>query len=66
MKCIELLEKPCFKLDDIYAFESTLKIKHPNNNNNNNNIRAKIRQQLQLLRDYNYLLFTKKGEYKLL
>ena len=62
MKCIELLEKPCFKLDDIYAFENVLKIKHPNNNN----IRAKIRQQLQLLRDYNYLMFTKKGEYKLL
>ena len=31
-----------------------------------NNIQAKIRQQLQLLRDYGYLAFVKRSEYKLL
>ena len=43
-------------------FENFLKLKHPNNNN----VRAKIRQQLQFLRDYGYLTFTKRGEYTLL
>ncbi len=62
LKCIELLSKKEFTLNDIYSFEAFLKIKHPENNN----IRAKIRQQLQILRDYGYLSFTKRGEYKLL
>lgn len=62
LKCIELLDKKEFSLNEIYSFESFLKIKHPDNNN----IKAKIRQQLQILRDYGYLLFTTRGEYKLL
>ena len=62
MKCIDLLNKKNFTLDEIYSFENFLKLKHPNNNN----VRAKIRQQLQFLRDYGYLTFTKKGEYTLL
>lgn len=62
LKCIELLDKKEFTLNEIYSFEEFLKIKHPNNNN----IQAKIRQQLQILRDYRYLLFTNRGEYRLL
>ena len=62
LKCIELLDKKEFTLNEIYSFEEFLKIKHPNNNN----IQAKIRQQLQILRDYGYLLFTNRGEYRLL
>lgn len=62
LKCIDLLEKKEFTLDEMYSFENFLKIKHPNNHN----IQAKIRQQLQILRDYGYLNFTKRGEYKLL
>lgn len=62
LKYIELLDKKEFSLSEIYSFESFLKIKHPDNNN----IQAKIRQQLQILRDYGYLSFTKRGEYKLL
>ena len=62
LKCIELLDKKDFTLDEIYSFETFLKIKH----SKNNNIKAKIRQQLQILRDYGYLSFTKRGEYKLL
>lgn len=62
MKCIELLGQNQFNIDEIYAFEEVLKIKHPNNNN----IKAKIRQQLQILRDYKYLTFIGRGVYKLL
>ena len=56
MNCIESLNKKEFNLDEIYAFESDLKVLHPENNN----IKAKIRQQLQFLRDKNYLEFWKK------
>ena len=62
LKCIESLDKKEFTLNEIYSFEEFLRIKYPNNNN----IKAKIRQQLQILRDYGYLSFTNRGEYKLL
>ena len=62
LKCIEMLDKKEFTLNEVYSFEVFLKIKHPENNN----IQAKIRQQLQILRDYRYLSFTKRGKYKLL
>lgn len=61
LKCIEKLDKTNFSLNDIYQFEKWLKLKHPQNNN----IQAKIRQQLQILRDKNYLSFTTRGNYKL-
>lgn len=44
----------------MYAFAEELKIKHPNNNN----IEAKIRQQLQLLRDKGFVDFSSRGNYK--
>lgn len=62
LKCIESLDKKEFTLNEIYSFEEFLRIKYPNNNN----IKAKIRQQLQILRDYGYLSFTNRGEYRLL
>ena len=62
LKCIELLNKKEFALNEVYSFEKYLKTKHPKNNN----IQAKIRQQLQMLRDYGYLAFTKRGQYILL
>jgi len=61
MNCIESLEKKEFKLSEIYEFEKDLKILHPENNN----IKAKIRQQLQFLRDQGYLKFLEKGSYML-
>jgi len=61
MKCVDLLSKKEFSLDEIYHFEESLKQKHPNNEN----IRPKIRQQLQILRDNNYIEFVGKGQYKL-
>lgn len=61
INCIDKTKKTDFTLRDIYRFENFLKIKHPNNNN----IQAKIRQQLQILRDKNFLKFTERGKYEL-
>lgn len=61
MKCVEDLGKKEFTLDDVYAFEDELKIKHPDNRH----IKDKIRQQLQVLRDKGYLEFLQRGRYKL-
>ena len=61
IKCIDKLNKNDFNLSDIYQFEKYLKLKHPENNN----IQAKIRQQLQILRDKDYLKFESRGKYKL-
>lgn len=61
INCIDKTKKTDFTLQDIYRFENFLKIKHPNNNN----IQAKIRQQLQILRDKNFLKFTERGKYEL-
>jgi len=59
--CVERMQKKEFSLDEVYAFETYLKAKHPSNNN----VKAKIRQQLQLLRDKNLLEFVGRGHYKL-
>jgi type II restriction enzyme len=59
--CIDKINKSRFNLSDIYKFEKYLKLKHPENNN----IQAKIRQQLQILRDKGYLTFESRGRYKL-
>ncbi len=59
MNCIDALNKKEFSLEEMYSFEKNLKQIHPENNN----IRAKIRQQLQFLRDKNYLEFKGKGLY---
>lgn len=60
LNCVDRLGKKEFTLAEVYAFEESLHIKHPNNNR----IRAKIRQQLQDLRDYGILEFLGKGRYK--
>ena len=53
MNCIDELGLREFTLGDIYAFEPVLKTLYPQNNN----IKEKIRQQLQILRDRNYLKY---------
>jgi type II restriction enzyme len=60
LMCIEKLKKKEFTLDEIYRFESLLKSKHPQNNN----VQAKIRQQLQFLRDKNVIEFVSPGKYR--
>ena len=61
LRCIELLNKQTFSLQEMYNFENHLRIKHPENNN----IQAKIRQQLQILRDKHYLEFISRGRYRI-
>jgi len=62
MRCVDKIDKKEFTLKDIYYFESELQILHPENKH----IKDKIRQQLQLLRDRDYLKFTSRGNYKLI
>ncbi len=62
MKCIEKLNKENFSLEEMYSFENELRKIYPQNNN----IKPKIRQQLQFLRDRNYLEFLWWGKYKVL
>lgn len=60
MRCVEKLNKKDFTLDDVYAFERELSLKHPENKH----IKDKIRQQLQILRDKGYLDFVSRGYYR--
>jgi type II restriction enzyme len=59
--CVERIKKNEFSLDEVYYFESFLKAKHPLNNN----VKAKIRQQLQFLRDKNVIEFIGRGQYRM-
>jgi type II restriction enzyme len=61
MKCVESIGKNEFELDDVYRFESQLSQLYPNNRH----VKQKIRQQLQVLRDHNYLDFVSRGYYRL-
>jgi type II restriction enzyme len=51
-----------FNLKDIYKFEKYFKELHPKNNH----IKAKIRQQLQILRDNKIIKFKERGFYEVL
>jgi type II restriction enzyme len=51
-----------FSLYDLYAMEESFKAAYPENKN----VRAKVRQQLQVLRDNGYVRFDGKGKYSLL
>ena len=53
------LKKPGFTIEDAYSFENILSQQHPENQH----VRAKIRQQLQVLRDLGYLKFISRGHY---
>ena len=59
MSCVDKLP-PQFSLNDIYKFGNYLRTRYPNNNN----IEAKIRQQLQILRDKGLLQFLGNGRYR--
>jgi type II restriction enzyme len=61
LKCVETLGRSEFKLEDVYGFERRLSELYPENRN----VRAKIRQQLQVLRDNGYLQFLGRGVYRL-
>lgn len=56
---VERLDKT-FTIDQMYSFVDELQLKYPNNNH----IQAKIRQQLQFLRDKGFIKFTSRGHYQ--
>lgn len=60
LSCVNAIDFDTFTLNMVYDFEKTLSERHPNNNN----IRAKIRQQLQQLRDRGVIAFLGNGHYK--
>jgi type II restriction enzyme len=60
MNCLSKINSDSFTLSDVYQFEDHLKQLHTGNNN----IRAKIRQQLQVLRDKGIITFESRGEYR--
>lgn len=59
INCVNKLPAQVFTINEMYMFEKELQIKHPQNNN----IKAKIRQQLQLLRDKGFVEFLGNGIY---
>lgn len=59
MSCIEKISSSEFTIEQMYSFTSVLQAKHPNNNF----VEAKIRQQLQLLRDLGHIKFISRGLY---
>lgn len=62
LRIVRNLKKSEFSLNEIYAMEQLFSASYPENNN----IKAKMRQQLQVLRDLGYLEFCGGGTYKLL
>ena len=62
LECVNRIHSDSFSLADMYTFAEFLHNKHPKNNN----IHAKIRQQLQLLRDKGVIEFLGGGRYRLL
>ncbi len=60
LKCVDILKKEVFTLDEVYQFDQLLTEKHPENNN----VQAKIRQQLQILRDTGFIEFLGRGRYR--
>ncbi len=62
LSCVRKLGKIEFTLNEIYCFEEVLKQMHPRNKH----IKAKIRQQLQILRDKGILEFLGRGRYRVI
>lgn len=59
LACVERLYST-FTLENVYSFEKDLAAKHPKNLH----VRAKIRQQLQVLRDLGLVEFVSPGVYR--
>lgn len=61
LACLRRLNQRMFTLADVYNFENELARLHPGNRN----VKAKIRQQLQVLRDQDIIKFLGRGNYLL-
>lgn len=59
LQCVNLQANE-FTLSDIYLYTDELAKKHPENRN----VQAKIRQQLQVLRDRDVIEFVERGRYR--
>ena len=60
LNCVNDIGSEIFTSEEIYKYAGILKAKH----NLNNNIEAKIRQQLQFLRDRGFIEFVSRGVYR--
>lgn len=60
LKCLERIPQDTFSLTDMYHFAHNLQQLHPENHH----IEAKIRQQLQVLRDHKIIEFLGQGQYR--
>ena len=60
LNCINDIKSEIFTLKELYNCADFLKVKH----SYNHNIEAKIRQQLQFLRDKGFIEFIGRGIYK--
>lgn len=60
LNCINSMDNETFTLQDIYQYSDFLRTKH----SYNHNIEAKIRQQLQFLRDKGFIEFIGRGKYR--
>lgn len=60
MQCLDEIKTQEFSLSDVYNFTERLRRLHPENHH----IEAKIRQQLQILRDKGILEFMGRGRYR--
>ncbi len=60
LNCVNDIPSAEFSLREVYAYTNVLQEKHPDNHN----IEAKIRQQLQILRDKGFIEFAERGHYR--
>ena len=60
LNCVNKIKSETFTLQEIYSYADFLKEKHFENKN----IEAKIRQQLQFLRDKGFIEFIGRGKYR--
>lgn len=60
LNCVNSIETKEFYLQEIYEYSEILQKKHINNHN----VEAKIRQQLQFLRDKGFIEFIDRGYYR--
>ncbi|MCD7778861.1 MAG: restriction endonuclease [Clostridiales bacterium] len=60
LNCVNSIHTTDFMLRDVYAYTDILQEKHINNHN----VEAKIRQQLQILRDKGFIEFLERGHYR--
>ena len=60
LNCVNDIDSNEFSLRDVYDYVEVLQQKHVSNNN----VEAKIRQQLQLLRDKGFIEFLERGHYR--